>query len=43
MFEYLDLLDRSATGEPMASDDWDMAVAVAVRRLVREHRLELGP
>jgi len=40
VFEYLDLLDRSATGEPMASDDWDMAVAVAVRRLVREHRLD---
>ena len=40
MFEYLDLIDRSATGELMASEDWDFAVATTVRRLVREHRLE---
>ena len=40
MFEYLDLLDRSATGEPMSSGDWDLTVAMAVRRLVREHRLD---
>ena len=39
MFEYLDLLDRSVTGEPMSSDDWDVTVALAVRRLVGEHRL----
>jgi methylamine--corrinoid protein Co-methyltransferase len=40
VFEYLDLLDRSTAGEPMSSDDWDFAVAMAVRRLVREHRLD---
>jgi methylamine--corrinoid protein Co-methyltransferase len=40
VFEYLDLLDRSTTGEPMSPDEWDFAVAMAVRRLVREHRLD---
>lgn len=40
VFEYLDLLDRSASGEPMSSDDWDFTVALAVRRLVGEHRLD---
>lgn len=40
MVDYLDLLDRSASGEPMSSDDWDYTVAIAVRRLVREHRLD---
>ena len=39
MFEYLDLLDRSVAGEPMSSDDWDLTLALAVRRLVGEHRL----
>ena len=40
MLEYLDLLDRSTTGEPMSSDDWDLELALAIRRLIREHRLD---
>ena len=40
MFNFLDLLDRSATGEPMAVSDWDFAVAMAVRRLVKKYGLD---
>ena len=40
MFNFLDLLDRSATGEPMAVSDWDFALAMAVRRLVKKYGLD---
>ncbi len=40
MFNILDLLERSATGEPMAVADWDFAVAMAVRRLVKQYGLD---
>ena len=40
MFNFLDLLERSATGEPMAVADWDFAVAMAVRRLVKKYGLD---
>jgi methylamine---corrinoid protein Co-methyltransferase len=40
MFNILDLLERSTTGEPMAVADWDFAVAMAVRRLVKQYRLD---
>jgi methylamine--corrinoid protein Co-methyltransferase len=40
VYHLLDLLDRSATGEPMAVADWDFAVAMATRRLVKKYRLD---
>jgi methylamine--corrinoid protein Co-methyltransferase len=40
VYHFLDLLDRSATGEPMTAADWDFAVAMAVRRLVKKYRLD---
>jgi hypothetical protein len=46
VFEYLVQLDRSATGEPMSTDDCDFAVAVATTVLALmakyEHLLERG-
>jgi hypothetical protein len=40
VYQLLDLLDRSATGEPMAVADWDFAVAMATRRLVKKYGLD---
>jgi methylamine---corrinoid protein Co-methyltransferase len=40
MFNFLDLLDRSAIGESMAVSDWDFALAMAVRRLVKKYGLD---
>lgn len=40
MFTYLELFDRSATGEPIAANEWDYEVAMATRRLVKKYRLD---
>jgi methylamine--corrinoid protein Co-methyltransferase len=40
MFNYLDILDRSGSGDPMAAGDWDFAVAMATRRLVKKYGLD---
>jgi methylamine--corrinoid protein Co-methyltransferase len=36
---YLDLFDRSASGERMTAADWDFSVAMATRRLVKKYGL----
>jgi methylamine--corrinoid protein Co-methyltransferase len=40
VYHLLDLLDRSAAGEPMVVADWDFAVAMATRRLVKKYGLD---
>jgi len=40
VFNLLELLDRSASGEPITPNDWDFEVAMATRRLVKKYGLD---